>query len=107
MATRPLASAGLAIVLVVATSITLAKVLGGPGTVPPLEAINQPLKNLDVSDLPDIAQYTGRDASALAYRHYPAQGSLAKGSVVLVHGSSASSQSMHVPPKAWPRMLST
>jgi alpha-beta hydrolase superfamily lysophospholipase len=42
-----------------------------------------------------------RTARWCAYRLYPATGNQAAGSVVLVHGASASSRSMHAPAKAF------
>ena len=40
--------------------------------------------------------FTARDGTKLAFRAYPAAGGAVKGSVVLLHGSSASSSSMHL-----------
>jgi non-heme chloroperoxidase len=84
------------IVLVIAIAVVLAITLGGPGSVSPLDSINNPFKNVDNSDLPKIERYRARDGATLAFRHYPASGNVTNGSVVLVHGSSASSQSMHL-----------
>lgn len=67
---------------------------GGPGEPPPMASINQPFKGLDMSALPPLSTFRARDGSTLAYRSYAPQGAL-RGSVVLVHGSSADSQSLH------------
>ena len=70
--------------------------LGGPGTPQPMASINDPFKTVDFSGMPPLRRYTAQDGASLAYRHYPPQGASAPGSVVLVHGSAASSESMHV-----------
>jgi alpha-beta hydrolase superfamily lysophospholipase len=68
---------------------------GGPGEPPPMLSITDPFKGIDFSGLPATRRFVARDGTRLAYRAYAPQG-LARGSVVLVHGSSASSVSMHV-----------
>jgi non-heme chloroperoxidase len=98
-----IASLGVSVLL-----LGLAIILGGPKPVTALDSISEPFKKLDYSALPEASFFYARDGQTLAYRFYsqalslPAQteagsGTLssAKGSVVLVHGSSASSQSMH------------
>jgi alpha-beta hydrolase superfamily lysophospholipase len=91
----------LVIVAVLAAAFGLAIALGGPGEPPPMSSINDPFKNVDFSDLPELSHFTGRDGAKLAFRAYPAVGDAIKGSVVLVHGSSASSSSMHVMAKGF------
>lgn len=84
----------IAAVLFVALLLVIA--LGGPGEAPsPMASIGDPFRNVDFSDLPKPSSFTARDSIKLAYRTYPASGEAVKGSVVLVHGSSASSSSMH------------
>ena len=51
--------------------------------------------------MPELKIYTANDGAKLAYRHYEAVNVPPKGSVVLIHGSSASSSSMHVLAKAF------
>jgi len=51
--------------------------------------------------LPPLDNFNARDGARLAYRLYAPQTGQATGSVVLVHGSSASSSSMHVMAKAF------
>lgn len=68
---------------------------------PPMESINSPFKAVDFSDLPPSLRYKAEDGTALAYRRYSPGRGVLKGSVVLVHGSSASSNSMHVLAKAF------
>ena len=76
---------------------------GGPGDPPPMPSINNPFRGVDFSDLPAANRdVRARDGVALVHRHYrPAEGVPVKGSVVLVHGSSARGSSMHVLAKAY------
>ncbi|PTU03173.1 alpha/beta hydrolase [Pseudomonas sp. HMWF031] len=70
--------------------------LGGPTRPPVMQSIGQPFKLIDFSKLPAVIHFSARDGSLLAYRFYaPAQPSNGN-SVVLIHGSSATSSSMHV-----------
>jgi len=92
----------LIVVAVLVAALGLAIALGGPGEAPPpMSSINDPFKNVDFSDLPEARYVTARDGTKLAFRPYRAAGDAVKGSVVLVHGSSASSSSMHVMAKAF------
>jgi non-heme chloroperoxidase len=91
----------LALVAAVSTVAALAIALGGPADLPPMPSISDPFRNVDFSDLPAPSQFTARDGKKLSFRSYPAVGRTAKGSVVLVHGSSASGSSMHVMAKAF------
>jgi alpha-beta hydrolase superfamily lysophospholipase len=79
----------------------LAIVFGGPTPPPELPSISKPFKSVDFSDLPELKNYSAKDGAKLAYRHYESVDVLPKGSVVLIHGSSASSNSMHVLAKAF------
>jgi non-heme chloroperoxidase len=89
------------LVALLLTGLALAIGLGGPKpAVLPLASINEPFKGLDMSDLPPLLTYRAGDGAELAYRAYPAQ-TAEQGSVVLVHGSSASSASMHRMAKAF------
>lgn len=91
--------AAVAAVLVAAFGLAIG--FGGPAELPAMPSINDPFKNVNFSDLPQLSYFTGRDGTKLAFRAYlPAEGS-AKGSVVLVHGSSGSSSSMHVMAKGF------
>jgi non-heme chloroperoxidase len=68
--------------------------LGGPRPAVAMPSINEPFKAVDMSGLPPLQTFRAGDGAPLSYRAYPAQG-VRQGSVVLVHGSSASSASMH------------
>jgi non-heme chloroperoxidase len=76
-------------------------IFGGPGRPPPMISIADPFSSVDFSDLPPLTTFTVRDGTKLAYRPYrSATASSGQGSVVLIHGSSASSSSMHPMAKA-------
>ena len=92
---------GFVLFLLVA-ALSLVIVFGGPGTPAPMPSINDPFRAVDFSDLPPLARFTARDGTSLAYRAYPSAAiTPGKGSVVLIHGSSASSSSLHVLAKAF------
>ena len=80
--------------LVVLLMVTAALVWGGPGTPAPIASINDPFKSVDFSNMPALKNYQGADGAKLFFREYAPQGNN-KGSAVLVHGSSASSESLH------------
>ena len=80
----------------VSVLLALAVVFGAPQPPPPLKNINAPFRNVDLSDLARLKRYTARDGARLAFRAYAPDASPAKGSAVLVHGSSASSSSLHL-----------
>lgn len=80
-------------------------VFGGPADTKPMSSVSSPFKNVDYSAMPAYTTFEARDSAKLSYRAYKgilkAQGkeilgSVVLGSVVLVHGSSGNSQSMHV-----------
>ncbi|MEN9533292.1 MAG: hypothetical protein RIQ83_2516 [Pseudomonadota bacterium] len=76
-------------------TLVAALLFGGPSPAPEMASINDPFKTLDWSGMPSPARYKARDGAKLAYRHYAPAGKDVRGSVVLVHGSSANGQSMH------------
>lgn len=87
-------------------ALALAVAFGGPSTPPAMGSINDRFKSIDRADLPAVQTYAAADGQALAYREYApaAPATLAapvQGSVTLIHGSSASSDSMHVMAKAF------
>jgi non-heme chloroperoxidase len=88
-------------VLGVIGSLAIAIAFGGPKSQAPMASINDPFKGADFSSLPPLLRYKAGDGKALAYRHYSPVTGNPKGSVVLVHGSSASSNSMHILAKAF------
>jgi alpha-beta hydrolase superfamily lysophospholipase len=80
---------------VFALALVTAIVFGGPARLSPLKSVNDPFKLIDFSGLPPIERFIARDGTQLAYRTYEIDIERRNGCVVLVHGSSASSNSMH------------
>ena len=80
---------------VLAALLSLVLVFGGPRSLPPLASINAPFAAVDFSDLPPLQPYTARDGTRLVFCAYASSPEPAKGSVVLIHGSSARSASLH------------
>jgi alpha-beta hydrolase superfamily lysophospholipase len=66
-----------------------------------MPGINNPFKDIDYSDLPAVKHFASRDGSMLAFREYAAGREPIRANVVLVHGSSARSNSMHVMARAF------
>ena len=91
----------LVLALVVTAAFGLAIAFGGPSELPTMSSINDPFTKVDFSDLLRPSYFAARDGTKLAFRGYPAAGGGVKGSVVLVHGSSASSSSMHLMAKGF------
>jgi pimeloyl-ACP methyl ester carboxylesterase len=72
---------------------------GGPHDIPPLASINDPFKGIDFSNVPKVQRFIARDDTSLAWYGYQPVPSIATAPVrrvVVVHGSSAHGQSMHV-----------
>ncbi len=78
------------LVLLLVLGLMLARPPSSPRA---LASLNEPFAAQSLDGLPTLSHYPGEDGQSLAYRHYPV--SDAKGSVVLLHGSSADSRSMH------------
>ncbi len=91
----------IAVLLVLLIVLAAAIVFGGPSTPAPLPWINNPFLAVDYSDLPPLQHFPGDDGVSLAYRQYAPGSAHPRGSVVLIHGSSASSASMHVLAKGY------
>lgn len=96
MPLRTLAITLIALVVVVALILAAAIAFGGPRPPSPMASINNPFKSVDFSGLPRLSHFKAKDGTSLAYRFYASSHQGSRGSVVLVHGSSASSNSMHV-----------
>ena len=85
--------------IAVAAVFAAAVLWGGPGNIKPLASINDPFKAVDFRRVPPAQHFAARDGSSLAWIRYSPTASLADTlvrRVVLVHGSSARAQSMHV-----------
>ncbi|MCP3892692.1 MAG: alpha/beta fold hydrolase [Desulfobulbaceae bacterium] len=86
----------LVIALILIGVFFLAITFGGPKQPPTMNSINEPFNSIDFSDMPEPVIHTARDGTTLAYRAYLAPDRTHQGSVILVHGSSASGASMHI-----------
>src|SRR5437870_1067582 len=63
-----------------------------PRTPLPLQSVERALNDVDFHDMPQKSFFTARDGTRLSYRAYPGD---PKHVVILVHGSSGTSASMH------------
>ena len=81
--------------------LAAALAFGGPTSPPTMASIGKPFATVDFSEMPPLSRYTAGDGVALAYRYYKPAGGVRRGSVVLIHGSSASSNSMHMLARAF------
>jgi alpha-beta hydrolase superfamily lysophospholipase len=88
-------------VAALAGALILALTFGGPRDPTSMASISDPFRNVDFADLPAASHFTARDGMRLAFSAYSVITSKPKGSVVLIHGSSAGRSSMHVLAKAF------
>src|SRR5258705_12087628 len=58
---------------------------------PELRAISAARGTVDLSNLPAIERFQGRDGTWLGFRHYAAKGAAGGRAAIVVHGSSGSS----------------
>jgi len=85
-----------AITLLVLTVLVAAAItFGGPRPIATMASVSDPFRQVDFSGVPPVQRYTAADGASLAYRRYAPAAGAERGSVVLVHGSSGSSNSMH------------
>jgi alpha-beta hydrolase superfamily lysophospholipase len=85
-----------AFALIASIAIATCLTWGGPKPLPPLKSIGDPFKGVRFDDMPALRFFTARDGTQLAYRRYDtADIGNRKGSIMLVHGSSANSNSVH------------
>ncbi|MFT3800995.1 MAG: alpha/beta hydrolase [Burkholderiaceae bacterium] len=96
---RRLTAALLLVIGGLLAAMVAAIALGGPTPPVAMASINDPFKSVKFEGLPPLLTFRATDGQSLSYRTYSPQGD-AKGSVTLVHGSSASSESMHPLAKA-------
>jgi alpha-beta hydrolase superfamily lysophospholipase len=96
---RALRGAG-AFALIATIAIAACLMWGGPKPLPPLNSIGDPFIGVRFDGMPALQLFTARDGTPLAYRRYDTAdigggNGRGKGSVMLVHGSSANSNSVH------------
>jgi non-heme chloroperoxidase len=93
---KGVALTGLGALLAAVVVLAAAIAFGGPSAPAPMASISKPFASVDFRGLPAPGHFVARDGTALAFRRYAAEAQPAAGSAVLVHGSSASSASLHV-----------
>jgi pimeloyl-ACP methyl ester carboxylesterase len=81
--------------LVAIAVVAVAGILAFDAPVPPksMLSVETALAHADFSDMPPNSSFTARDGTRLTYRAYPGD---AANTVILIHGSSGTSASMHV-----------
>jgi non-heme chloroperoxidase len=86
-------------VLVVVAVAALAAVIAfnAPKAPPAMTSVSQAFAGIDLSGAPPKQHYTARDGTVLVYRTYPGD---PKRIVVLIHGSSGTTASMHLVARA-------
>src|ERR1700722_1567812 len=83
--------------LVGVAAATLSLMIAAPLRMPPpLASIHAGAMAIDRSDKPALSRFQARDGTWLAYRLYPAAAGGTNRLAILAHGSSASSDEMHV-----------
>src|ERR1700678_2715852 len=80
-------------VAVLALAVALAAPLRMP---PPLASIQAGAMNIDQAGKPQLSRFQARDGTWLAYRLYPAADGATDRLAIIAHGSSASSDEMHI-----------
>jgi pimeloyl-ACP methyl ester carboxylesterase len=92
---------GFAVTLLVIAAVLGGMIAFGTGQAPaPMQALSRPFRNADMSDLPAPKTLKARDGVDLTYRLVAATGGTPERIVILIHGATASSASMHPLAKA-------
>jgi pimeloyl-ACP methyl ester carboxylesterase len=92
---------GFAVTLLVLVAVLGGMIAFGTGKPPSaMQALSRPFANADMSGLPAPRTLKARDGLDLAYRVIPAANSTPERVVILIHGATASSSSMHPLAKA-------
>jgi non-heme chloroperoxidase len=92
---------GFAIAVPVVVAVLGGMIVFGTGKAPePMQALTRPFRNADMSGLPTSSTLKARDGIGLTYRVVPAAGGTPERVVILIHGATASSSSMHPLAKA-------
>ena len=87
---------GFAVTLLVLVAILGGMIAFGTGKAPEaMQALSRPFRNADMSGLPAPRTLKARDGVGLTYRVVPAKGAAPERVVILIHGATASSASMH------------
>lgn len=93
---------GAALVAAVIVAVLAAMIAFGTASPPPpLASIGSPFRSISFTDLPKAEQIASRDGTLIAFRQWPAAAPQSPERVVIaIHGSSATSSSMHALAKA-------
>lgn len=92
---------GFAVTLLIVVAVLGGMIAFGTGAAPPpMQALSRPFHNGGLSDPPRPKSLKARDGVGLTYRYVPASGGVPERIVILVHGATASSPSMHPLAKA-------
>ena len=78
--------------LVVVAGFAAVIAFSAPAPVAPMASIADAFAGVDFSGMPEVAHFTARDGAALVYRAYPGDPTRI---VVLIHGSSGTTASVH------------
>lgn len=82
-----------ALVAIVAVSGAAILAFDAPQAPPSMASVEHAFDHVDLSKAPPVRHFTARDGTVLSFRAYPGQ---SRETVVLVHGSSGTSASMHL-----------
>lgn len=87
---------GVAVTLLILLGVLAGAIAFGTGKAPPaMQALARPFATADMSGLPEPRTLRARDGVDLAYRVLPAANGAPERVVILIHGATASSASMH------------
>jgi pimeloyl-ACP methyl ester carboxylesterase len=81
------------LVLLVVAAFASVIALSAPASPPPMQSVGDAFKDADFTALPAVRHFTARDGAALAYRAYPGDPARI---VIVIHGSSGTTRSMHL-----------
>jgi pimeloyl-ACP methyl ester carboxylesterase len=89
---RTILASAIGLVLLVPAGLAAVIALSAPAAPAPMQGVADAFKGLSFNDLPPLRHFTARDGTALAFRAYPGDPARI---VVLIHGSSGTTASMH------------
>ena len=81
-----------ALALAVVAGLAAVIALSAPAPIAPMASVEDAFAGVDFSDMPPIRTFTARDGTALVYRAYPGDPNRV---VILIHGSSGTTASVH------------
>ena len=90
---RRLVTIAAVLVLIAIAALAAVIALDAPQTPATMKSVSDPFAGVDFSGVPPKQHYAARDGTALVYRAYPGD---PKRIVVLIHGSSGTTEGMHL-----------